>query len=85
MSEELKKALVLFLFWPLRAILWALMGLVDVLGPQGLAEPASMYLPAWAAWGLFGLSVTLVLGLFYGVALAILWWIERRQARKASA
>ena len=35
---------------PLLLVSRALFRVVDILGPQGRAEPASMYLPPWAGW-----------------------------------
>jgi hypothetical protein len=80
-SEQDGEAVVLALFLPLRVVMWGVFGLVDLLGPQGRAEPASMYLPRWAGWSLVVLSCLVLLALLFGVARGAMWWAGRRRIR----
>lgn len=78
-SDGLKEGLVRATLLPLILIARALAFLVDALGPRGLSEPASMYLPGWAIYSLGVLSAVLFVALLYGAALAILSWTERHK------
>ena len=60
-SEASREDAVLLLLSPLHLVSRALFHAVDTLGPTGRPEPASMYLPAWAGWGLIFLSATILL------------------------
>jgi hypothetical protein len=77
-SEEWRQSLLSVILWPLLVIGRSLQALVDRLGPQGLSEPASMYLPPWGVWCLILTSGLLLVATLFAGALAVLTWQERR-------
>jgi hypothetical protein len=74
-KERLVTALALLL-WPVRFVAAGLTRLIDLIGPQGLAEPASMYLPGWAVWSLVALSIGLASSLLFVAWLALFRWVQ---------
>jgi hypothetical protein len=79
LPEARKEGLVTalgFLLWPVRGVAAGLTRLIDFLGPQGLAEPASMYLPGWAVWSLVATSVILTSLLVFAAWLSLFRWVQ---------
>jgi hypothetical protein len=71
LQEGLKEDLILGILWPVQMMSALVMGAVDRLGPQGRAEPASMYLPTWAVGSLFALSNVLLIAALFAVTYTI--------------
>ena len=65
-----------FLLWPVRLVAAGLTWLIDVVGPQGLAEPASMYLPGWAVWSLVAVSIVLTVSVAFATWLTFFRWVQ---------
>lgn len=76
-ANELGERLAMILLWPLFAITRILGRLVDVLGPDGRAEPASSYLPPWAVHSLAIVSVALLWLFCSGIAHAVRLMVAR--------
>jgi hypothetical protein len=55
-SEEIGQSVVEFIASPIVLVSRLLFGFVDLVGPAGRPEPPSMYLPAWAGYGLLACS-----------------------------
>ena len=83
-TENTRETLILQMLLPLVLVASVPLQVVDVLGPHGLAEPASMYLPRWAVGALSCISLLLSIVMFYAGVLALLRWAERRRLAPGS-
>ncbi len=83
LDEDLKERLATILLSRIRLFTGALVWLVDRVGPSGMAEPASMYLPHWAAIGLGVLAVALAYFVLFCGIYAGLWLLEAKPSGAA--
>lgn len=83
LSGSLKDQLTLVILSPIRPITWAMTHLVNFFGPSGRPEPLSQCLPAWMTHALVMLSVVLFVLILFGLAFAVLSWIDRKQSGRA--
>ena len=82
LPEPQKEVAVRWVLSPLLMITGAIVWLVDLAGPGGRAEPASMYLPAWANWLIVALAGVVLLSLLFASGMSFQSWRRRQGASK---
>ena len=77
-SAESKELILSAILLPMLLTTRSLSWLIDLVGPQSLSEPASMYLSGWGIWCVAAASLLLLLAVFYAVSFSVMTFAVRR-------
>lgn len=82
LPEAERESAVGWVLSPLTLITGAISRLVDLAGPGGGIEPASMQLPPWATWLIVALALVALITVLFFSSMAFQDWRRRQLASK---